>query len=68
MAVLPYWLLDEHDIFGDGDVCLICSVTAVVALLFVPTFLLVLAKKNHRPARGKIVLVAPSSALSTLTK
>ena len=68
MEVLPYWLLDEHDIFGDGDVCLICSVT-VVALLFVPTFLLVLAmKKNHRPARDKIVLAAPSSALSTLMK
>ena len=64
MEVLPYWLLDEHDIFGDGDVC---SVT-VVALLFVPTFLLVLAKKNHRPARDKIVLVAPSSAFSTLMK
>ena len=67
MEVLPYWLLDEHNIFGDGDVCLICSVT-VVALLFVPTFLLVLAKKNHRPMRDKIVLVAPSSALSTLMK
>ena len=67
MEVLPYWLLDEHDIFGDGDVCLICSV-AVVALLFVPTFLLVLAQKNHRPATDKIVLVAPSSALSTLMK
>lgn len=65
MEVLPYWLLDEHGIFGEGgDVCSV----SVVALLFAPTFLLVLAKKDHRPARDKIVLVAPSSAFSTLMK